>query len=160
MSVTIEREPFTNELLAEILPLAQKCWKESTVIKGESCAFYGERDFEIVPFVEIYHELAAKESLVLIALRADGKLNGYVEGFTYRSLHHKKIIGAIGDSIYIEQLYRPYAAVLVDRFENELKKLGVNIIGWPTQLDGPIYEVLKAKGYVGDDIVMEKRLCV
>jgi hypothetical protein len=36
----------------------------------------------------------------------------------------------------------------------------VGIIGWPVHLNGPVYDVLKAKGYVGDDIVMEKRLCV
>ena len=42
-----------------------------------------------------------------------------------------------------------------------MRERNVQIIGWPTHVDGPMYALLKARGYVGDDIVMEKRLpCV
>ena len=36
--------------------------------------------------------------------------------------------------------------------------LGAQIIGWPVHFNGPVYDLLKAKGYIGDDIVMEKRI--
>jgi hypothetical protein len=157
--VTIEREPFTHELFKEMLPLAQKCWNESTIAKGKTCAFYGERDFDVEPDLDLYMEMAKRGCMVVIALRVDGELQGYVEGFSYRATHHRKIIGGIGDNFYIEPPFRSYAAVLVEKFEAEMKKLGVGIIGWPVTPDGPVYELLKARGYVGDDIVMEKRIC-
>lgn len=159
MSCAIAKELFSAELFEEILPLAQKCWEESTIAKGQTCAFYGERDFSIVPHVEEFHKLTAMGSMVVVTLRDAGRLVGYVEGFIYRSLHHKSIVGAIGDSIYIEPDYRSYAAVVIERFEKEMESLGASILGWPTTLDGQVYQILKARGFVGDDIVMEKRLC-
>lgn len=158
MSVEIAKESFSPELSAEMLPLARKCWNESTIIKAESCAFYGERDFEIEPDMTTYQMLSDTGRLVLITIR-DEVLQGYLLGFIYSTLHHKKIMGGIGDSIYIEPKYRAYTGVAADRFEKEMGVLGAQIIGWPVHINGPVYEVLKARGYVGDDIVMEKRLC-
>lgn len=158
MSVVIEKEPLTGELFNELLPLAQRCWAESTEIKGKTCAFYGERDFQIEPDMEQYQKLSEMGALVIVTLRDKG-LRGYVSGFTYRALHHKKIIGAIGDTMYVEPEYRSYGAIVVDKFLEEMESMGVQIVGWPVSPDGYIYELLKARGFVGDDIVMEKRLC-
>lgn len=159
MTVTIESEQFNAEVFAQILPLAQKCWEESTVFKAETCAYYGERDFEIEPDIEGYQKLSDSGILVLITMRDDGELKGYTVGFTYRSMHHRRILCGIGDSIYIEPDYRSYTAVMADKFEKEMRVKGAEIIGWPVHINGPVFEVLKARGYVGDDIVMEKRLC-
>jgi len=158
MTVSIEKEPFTEALFAQMLPLARKCWHESTEAKGTSCAFYGERDFEIMPNLEKFLELHKAGAMLVITVRDGGTLVGYVEGFTYRSLHHKDILGGIGDVMYLEPPYRTYAAVLVARFEEEMTALGAAIIGWPTTAHGPVYRILEARGFVGDDIVMEKRL--
>jgi len=160
VTITIEKEPFSLDVSAEILPLAQACWNESTLIKKETCAYYGERDFAVEPDTEGYERLSNQGLVVLVTLRDDKALKGYIVGFIYRSLHHKKILCGIGDSIYIEPDYRAYTAVVAEKFEREMKALNVEIIGWPVHIDGPIYEVLKTRGYVGDDIVMEKRLCV
>jgi len=157
-TVTIQREAFTREIFAEILPLAQKCWEESTVVKKETCAYYGERDFAIEPDVEGYLSLAEQGTLVLVTLRDEGRLQGYLVGFTYRSMHHQRILCGIGDSVYVEPDYRPYTGVVAEKFEAEMRSLGVEIIGWPVHIDGPVYQVLKARGYVGDDVVMEKRI--
>lgn len=156
--IKIEKEQFTLDVAAEILPLAQSCWNESTIIKKETCAYYGERDFQIEPDTEGYERLATQGLLVLVTLRDDTVLKGYVIGFLYRSMHHKKILCGIGDSVYVEPEYRAYTAVVAERFEQAMKELKVEIIGWPTHIDGPTYQVLKTRGYVGDDIVMEKRI--
>lgn len=95
-----------------------------------------------------------------MTVRDEGKLVGYVVGFTYRSLHHKKILCGIGDSIYIDPDYRFYTISVCEKFERAMKELKAEIIGWPVHIDGPVYDILKTRGYVGDDIVMEKRLCV
>ena len=159
MTVVINVEPFSRELSAEIAPLAQKCWNESTVIKAETCAFYGERDFQIEPDVDRYELLASQGFVVMVTLRNDAEIKGYVIGLVYRSMHHKHILCGIGDTAYLEPDYRAYMAPVANRFEQEMRSRGVGIIGWPTHAEGPVYEVLKALGYVGDDIVMEKRLC-
>jgi hypothetical protein len=158
MTVSIAREAFTAELAAEILPLAQKCWNESTEIKGETCAYYGEREFAIEPNTQAYLSLAEQGLLVSVAVRNDAQLVGYLLGFLYPSLHHKNILCGIGDSVYIEPGYRSYTGVVAEIFEKEMQRLGAQIIGWPTHIDGPVYQVLKARQYVSDDIVMEKRL--
>lgn len=157
--ITIEKEPFSLDVSVEILPLAQKCWEESTLIKKETCAYYGERNFAVDPDLEVYERFEAQGSLVLVTLRDEAILKGYVIGFTYRSPHHKKILCGHGDSIYLEPAYRSYTAVVAEKFEQAMKALEVEAIGWPTHIDGPVYEVLKARGYVGDDIIMEKRIC-
>ena len=160
MSIVIEREAFNAALAAEMLPLAQKCWNESTAFKGETCAYYGERDFDIEPDTDAYQALADQGKLVVVTLREDTELKGYVIGFTYTSLHHRKIPCGFGDSIYIEPEYRSHTWAVAKRFESEMQKRGAQIIGWPVHLNGPVYEVLKAKGYSADDVVMEKRLPV
>lgn len=160
MNVTILEEAFTHAAAAEILPLAQKGWDESTVFKGATCAYFGERGLLIEPDVERYEQLNNQGLLVLMTLRVDEVLKGYILGLTYRSLHHKRILCGIADTAYVEPEYRAYTTVIADKFESVMQGRGVEIIGWPTHIDGPVYEVLKARGYVGDDIVMEKRLCV
>ena len=155
----IEREPFSEELFTELIPLAQKCWKESTQIKAETCAFYGERDFVIEPDQETYQKLSNEGRLIIITAR-DERLVGYVIGFLYQSWHHKNLLCGNVDSIYVEPDYRTYTVVLTDQLEKAMRQAQAAIIGWPTHPDGKVYELLKALGYVGDDVVMEKRLCV
>jgi hypothetical protein len=152
-------EPFSDVLYAEILPLAKKCWQESTLAKQETCAFYGERDFDIEPDIAEYWRLARMDALVMMVMRHEDAAVGYVSGFTYRALHHHKIKGAIGDTCYIEPEYRVYGGILVDKFVEEMRRRQVQIIGWPTTPDGHVHALLLARGFIGDDIVMEKRLC-
>lgn len=158
--IAIEKEPFSPALIAEILPLAQRCWEESTRVKAETCAYYGERDFAVDPDMDVYDRFAQQGLLVTVTLRDEAALKGYVMGFVYRSPHHKKILCGHGDSIYIEPEYRSYTAIVAEKFEAAMKDLNVQAMGWPTHIDGPVYAVLKARGYTGDDIIMEKRLCV
>lgn len=159
-NVCINIEPFCRPLFDELMPLAQKCWQENTVVKGGTCAYYGSRDFQIEPDFEAYQELHGKGVVLVVTLRDEGELKGYVTGLLYRTLHHKQIMCGMGDSIYIDPDYRSYTGVVAERFEKEMYARGAHIIGWPTHVNGPVYAVLKARGYVGDDIVMEKRLCV
>lgn len=158
--VEISKEPLSDELLTEILPLAQKCWEESTTIKGESCAYYGKRDFVIEPDTDQYRLLHSVGALTVITLRDAGELVGYVVGILYRALHHRKVLCGLGDSMYLQPTYRfSYATGMAERFEREMTELGAGIIGWPTHMNSPMYDFLKSRGYVGDDIVMEKMLC-
>lgn len=156
--ISIETEAFTEKLHNEIVPLGRKCWEESTVDKADTCAYYGERNFAIDPDYAQYQSIYDMGLMLVVTLRDGEDLKGYIVGFTYRSLHHKHILCGVTDTIYIEPDYRSYAGVITEKFEKEMKSKGAEIIGWPTHINGPMYQILKAMGYVGDDIVMEKRL--
>ena len=160
MSNAIAVEPFSRELYEEILPLARKCWSENTEQKLKTCAFYGDRDFAVEPDYETYQQIDKTRPILILTLRDSAILTGYVVGLLYNSWHHKRIKCIGCDSVYVEPSYRSFAPVLIKRFEKEAAERGVEIIGWPTTQNGPVHELLKAMNYVGDDIVMEKRLCV
>jgi hypothetical protein len=157
--IVIDVELFSSGLIEQILPLGQKCWEENTAQKLKTCAYFGEREFAVEPNIEEYRRLASLGLLILITLRDDGTLMGYVVGIIYESWHHKKIKCGFGDSIYVEPSHRTYTPVLIEKFMKEMERLKVKILGWPTTQGSPVHELLKAMGFVGDDIVMEKRLC-
>ena len=156
----IAEERYSMDLAAEILPLGRRSFRESTEAKGETCAFHGERDFDIEPDMEQYQRLQDSGVLVILTLRDEAALVGYLVAAVYRSLHHKKMVCANVDTLYVEPDHRTYSPVLIEAFEKSMREKQVDIIGWPTHINGPIYEVLKTRGYVGDDTIMEKRLCV
>lgn len=158
MTTTIQKEAFSSELAKEILPLAQSCWQESTLNKGETCSYHGERDFQIEPNLEVYERFSAAECLVIFTIREEAILKGYVIVFIYRSWHQQNILCASVDSMYVQPSHRSFSPVMTERLEQDLKYFGVQIIGWVTHINGPVYEFLKSMGYVGDDMVMEKRL--
>jgi hypothetical protein len=157
--VKIEIESFNADTYAELLPLAQKCWNECSVIKAETCAYHGDRNFIIEPYFDKYDELAKEGLLVLVTLRDEG-LKGFAFGFLYNSLHHKSVVCAAVDTMYIEPNYRGYAPVMVAKIEKEFTAMGVELIGWPTTAGSPTFELLQALGYIADDVVMEKRLII
>ena len=159
MSVSISVENPSLALLHEIASLGQKSWDDCSSIKGETCAFHGERGFAIEPNFEQYQWLADQGALLIVTLRDGGQLQGYGLGILYRSLHHKPVMAANVDTFYIEPGYRARAAVLIERIEAEFKVRGASIVGWPTSPEGPLCEMLKALGYSPDDVVMEKKLC-
>lgn len=156
----IEEEILSKSLYEEILPLGRKCWAESTQIKGQNCSYYGDRDFEIEPDFETYEKISNADAMVLICVRDAGSLVGYAVAVLYKSWHHKSITCANVDSAYLEKEHRSYGPVLVDFLEKKLKSIGIQQIAWPTHIDGPLYKMLSAQGYVADDTIMEKRICV
>ena len=156
---TIQKEPFSEALCKEILPLAQKCWDEGTELKGETCSYHEFRKGIVIePDFDLYRQLAEVGRLVIFSIR-DSRLVGYVVAYVYRSPHHVKLLVANGDSIYIEVEYRSYAAAIIKPLLTELKTMGAVSMGWAVSQNGPMYELLKSLGFVGDEIIMEKLLC-
>jgi hypothetical protein len=158
-AIAIQKESFSDALCQEILPLAQKCWDEGTALKGETCAYHGQRAIVIEPDFALYGRLAEAGTLVLVTARYSTKLVGYIVGYLYQSPHHKKMLVANGDSIYIEPEYRGHAASMIEVFLADLKARGALTIGWPVSQTGPVYDLLRALGFVGDEIIMEKLIC-
>jgi hypothetical protein len=159
MSVVIERETYSDALGRELLPLAQKCWEESSAEKGERCAFYGHRDIQIEPDFQLYKALSDTDRLILLTVRDGSALVGYAVIIVYVSPHHCKFIAANGDSLYVEPKYRIHSPVLIDKVISEVKRTEAVSLNWGVSPGSPLYEMLLKLGFVGDEVIMEKRLC-
>jgi GNAT superfamily N-acetyltransferase len=156
--VVIAVEPLSRELFDETLPLARKSWAENTIAKAETCAWYGERDFDVDPDFEQYKALAAVGALVVMTMRDAEVLVGYVTGTCWRGMHHRHFVVAQSDSFYVEPAFRGYAMRLVRAYEREMIKRGAVALNSLTHTNGPLYKLLLARGYVPDETMLEKRV--
>jgi hypothetical protein len=152
-------EPFTLELAAEITPLGQECWDECSEIKKDTCAYHGQRGLAIDPNNEMYLLLQSQGKLTAMTLRDQGGiLQGYTLLIVYNSLHlQEEVCGGV-DTFYVRPPHRHSMMRLMSSLEEHFRSRGVSIIGWPVTLAGKLYEILKKRGYIGDDIVMELKL--
>ena len=156
--VVIAVEPLTRELFDEVVPLARACWTEGTASKGETCAWYGHREFDIDPDFEQYDALATVGALVLLTMREDGELVGYVTGTCWRGMHHRHMIVAHVDSFFVKPSRRGHVLKLMRAYEKEMVRRGAVALNWLTHTNGQVYRLLLARGYVADETMMEKRV--
>lgn len=152
-------EPFTRGLSDEIVPLGQQSWDECSEIKQDTCAYHGQRGLAIDPDIEQYLYLAEHQSLVAMTLRDDGGiLRGYALAILYRSLHLKTELCGNVDTFYVQPDFRKSMPRFMSELEGVLRDRGVSIIGWPVTMTGKLFEILKRRGYIADDVVMELKL--
>jgi len=157
MKIAIEN--FTRELSEEIVPLGQQSWDECSEIKKDTCAFHGQRGLAIDPDIDQYLYLADHDSLVAMTLRDDaGALCGYALLILYKSLHLKTELCGNVDTFYVQPDYRRSMPRFISEIEATFRDIGISIIGWPVTMAGKMYEILKRRGYIADDVVMELKL--
>lgn len=152
-------ETFTEALAAEITPLGQQAWDECSEIKKDTCAYHGQRGLPIDPNIPQYLILQNAGHLVALTLRDEQKvLRGYALLITYNSLHLKNERCGNVDTFHVQPEYRSSMPGFMTRIENEFRERGVSIIGWPVTMAGKLYGILKHRGYIADDVVMELKL--
>ena len=152
-------ETFTHELAAEITPLGQQAWDECSEIKQDTCAYHGQRGLPIDPNIDAYLKLQASNCLVAMTLRSnEGILHGYALMITYYSLHLRKELCGNVDIFYVQPEHRQFMPRFMSSVENEFRSRGVSIVGWPVTMTGKLFEILKKRGYIADDVVMELKL--
>lgn len=157
--MNIAIESFTRILATEITPLGQQAWDECSEIKKDTCAYHGQRGLPIDPNISQYLSLADSNALVAMTLRDDeGILHGYALMIMYYSLHLKNELCGNVDTFYVQPEHRQFMPRFMTRIEEEFQSRGVSIIGWPVTRAGKLYEILKARGYIADDVVMELKL--
>jgi hypothetical protein len=149
--VTIARERYSEALCAELLPLLQDNW-----VRTES--YIGE--LAIDPNFEKYQKLDAMDLVTCVTARLGGRLVGYAIYFTSYSLHHKTVKTGHGDMIYVkdEPGFGQIVFDLLKECERLLRAQGVVYMGWFVHRESRIHAILKSRGYVDDEIVMEKKL--
>jgi hypothetical protein len=152
-------EPFTLELAAEITPLGQECWDECSEIKKDTCAYHGQRGLAIDPNNEQYLTIQSNSQLIALTLRDDSNvLQGYALLIIYYSMHLRKELCGNVDTFYVRPDYRNSMPRFMSAVENALRTCGVSIVGWPVTASGKLFEILKKRGYIADDVVMELKL--
>lgn len=152
-------ESFTRELAAEIVPLGQQSWDECSEIKKDTCAYHGQRGLQIDPDIDQYLYLAGHQSLIAMTLRDDGDvLRGYALLILYKSLHLKTELCGNVDTFYVQPKYRRSMPRFMSAIEETMRERGVSIVGWPVTMTGKLYKILKKRGYIADDVVMELKL--
>jgi hypothetical protein len=156
---TIAIEPFTRELADEIVPLGQQSWDECSEIKKDTCAYHGQRGLAIDPDIDQYLYLAENQSLIAMTLRDDDKaLRGYALLILYKSLHLKTELCGNVDTFYVQPDFRRSMSRFISEIEEVLRLRGISIIGWPVTMTGKMFEILKRRGYIADDVVMELKI--
>jgi hypothetical protein len=156
---TISIEPFTRELANEIVPLGQQSWDECSEIKQDTCAYHGQRGLAIDPDIDQYLYLANHQSLIAMTLRDDEKvLRGYALLILYKSLHLKTELCGNVDTFYVQPDFRRSMSRFISEIEDVLRQRGISIIGWPVTMTGKMFEILKRRGYIADDVVMELKI--
>lgn len=156
---TISIEPFTRDLAAEIVPLGQQSWDECSEIKKDTCAYHGQRGLAIDPDIDQYLYLAENQSLIAMTLRDDDKvLRGYALLILYKSLHLKTELCGNVDTFYVQPDFRRSMSRFISEIEEVLRSRGISIIGWPVTMTGKMFEILKRRGYIADDVVMELKI--
>ena len=159
MNMTISIEPFTRELAAEIVPLGQQSWDECSEIKKDTCAYHGQRGLAIDPDIDQYLYLAENHSLIAMTMRDEDKiLRGYALLILYKSLHLKTELCGNVDTFYIQPDFRRSMSRFISAVEETLRLRGISIIGWPVTMTGKMFEILKRRGYIADDVVMELKI--
>ena len=156
---TISIEPFTRDLAAEIVPLGQQSWDECSEIKKDTCAYHGQRGLAIDPDIDQYLYLAENQSLIAMTLRDNDKvLRGYALLILYKSLHLKTELCGNVDTFYVQPDFRRSMSRFISEIEEVLRSRGISIIGWPVTMTGKMFEILKRRGYIADDVVMELKI--
>jgi hypothetical protein len=151
-------EPFTMELAAELIPLGQQAWDECSEIKKDTCAYHGQRGLPIDPNVEQYMRLSDSGALLAMTLRSEGVLHGYAMLIMYRSLHLRNELCGNVDTFYIQPDYRRFMPRFMSMVEDEFRSRNVSIVGWPVTITGKLFDILKKRGYIADDVIMELKL--
>lgn len=155
----ISQEPFCKELAEEIIPLGQQSWDECSEIKKDTCAYHGQRGLQIDPDIDKFMHMAANNCLIAMTLRdEEGVLRGYALMILYNSLHIRTELCGNVDTFYVQPKFRRSMPRFISQIEAEFRGAGVSIIGWPVTRTGKMFEILKRRGYIADDVVMELKM--
>ena len=90
------REAYSPELVSEMVPL----WKEH--YEETRSRNYGALD----PDLSVYIALADQGALRIFTVREESRLSGYQVFFVSRHIHHRELIDATGDILFMRKALR------------------------------------------------------
>jgi hypothetical protein len=150
--ITVQRERYSEALCQELLPLLKDNWVRTESLIGAE---------PMDPAWDKYQKLDEMDLVECITARRNGELVGYIIYFLSLNMHHKTVRSAHGDLLYVKRdpgLGRVVFA-LIDAAEMSMRARGIKYVGWFVQKGSRVRKILESRGYIDDEIVMEKKLC-
>ena len=146
MEFNIER---FGSIIDEVMPLLEMHHKE----------LWWDKDQALDIDLETYYHSCENNRYPIFTARDNGKLIGYSTYFVQFHVHHKSVLTAIHDVLFVLPEYRgKVGKELLQYSENELKNLGVNMI---MQAVTPMIDfspLLKRMGYKELETLYVKRI--
>lgn len=138
-----------SDSLEESKPLLQKHWQE--------VAHY--KDIELNPNYQAYHQMEKAGMLRVYTARDDqNKMIGYAVYILNQALHYKQILVAKQDIIFIDPDRRGVGLFLLKHCDEELKKIGVQVVVQHVKAAHDFGPALVKMGYELQDLMYSKRL--
>ena len=129
-----------NDVLDELIPLLIKHYEETG---WEQDKLPLDIDFKR------YLQLEDAECYVIYTVRDEDVLIGYSGYFYHTNLHHKAIVFAINDMVFVRQEHRqtPIAEHLIVYSEEQLRALGAQVVTYQVKTHLDWSSLLERNGY-------------
>lgn len=139
-TVTYQREPWSDALRDEAMPLLLRHWEEIAL------------DKEMVPLDpkwEMYSMMERSGMLTITTARLDGTLIGYVSHFVVPNLHYASLKIADNDLFWLAPEHRNsrIGITLLRESEKNAIAMGCNKITMKEKIDRPLGRLFEYLGY-------------
>lgn len=142
-------EILTPELLEEVKPLLEKHWDEISHFK----------DIPLDPDYDLYLKMQQLKMIHCYSMRQpNGALSGYAVYFVRPNMHYKQCLTATEDIIFVDPEKRGYGMFFISWCDEQLKKLGVQVVTHHIKVAFDWSRSLMRKGYEFTDKQLCKRL--
>lgn len=116
------------------------------------------KDIKLEPNVAEYFKMEDTGFVYAYTARDGGELIGYSVFFVKYNLHYKSSLQAWQDIIYISKERRGFGKDFIKWCDEELRKLGVQVVYHHIKFDHDWSLVLEKMGYEKQDMLLSKRL--
>ena len=144
------REPYSANLVGEMMPLFEKHYREIAAFK----------DIALAPDLAKYELLGAIGGLRIFTARMGDKLMGYEIVFVGPNLHYRASLQAQQDILFLDPSMRKGLTgyKFIAWCDDQLKAEGVEVIMQHVKMAHDFTPILERLGYQKHDIVMARRL--
>jgi hypothetical protein len=150
-ALVFAREPFSEALLAEMLPLLEAHWAE--------IAHYPDIPLEVD--ASAYHAAERNGALRIFTVREPGRNNaliGYAAYFVRGNPHYASSVQASQDVIYVAPEARgSTGARLIQFADDQFRRDGVQAVYHHVKVAHNFGRLLERMGYVAVDVIYAKR---
>lgn len=136
------------DTIEEAKPLLFKHWDE--------VAHY--KDISLNPDFDLYIKMEEMGMTKCYIARDEGKMAGYAVFFIKHHPHYKQSLFATQDIIFIDSERRGTGLFLIKFCDEELKKIGVQVVSHHIKFAHDWSKALERLGYEKQDIILTKRL--
>jgi GNAT superfamily N-acetyltransferase len=144
--IQLEEVPLTETLIEEGKALLEANW----ITSGSYLP-----DLPLDPDYSRYLRASRAGALQVLTLRVDHVLVGYTVVLLTTSSHHRTVLVAHGEAMYVAPAHRRHARTLLRLTLECARKRGAKRMGWFVNPDHPVYHFLTRHGFEEDEVMLE-----